>query len=203
MKIDDIGLFFDYNLYRVKNLIDVYVEILNLEGEGTSMQKTDILRAAIVLLHSSMEDFLRSILKLKLPEASEEKLNKIPLFLNSESFHKKTKFELGELSYHRGRTVTEIIELSVYQYLDRQSYNNTGEISAALKSIELKLTSEIKEEFSKLDEMIKRRHNIVHQADREKAAGQDAYKIKTVNLEEVIEWTNAVDNFVLELAKQL
>ena len=203
MRIDDIGLFFDYNLYRVKNLINVYTEILNLEGDDISMQKTDVLRAAVVLLHSSMEDFLRSILKLKLPEANEEKLNKIPLFLNPELFQKKTRFELGELSYHRGKTVNEVIELSVYQYLDRQSYNNTREISSALRSIELELTSEIKEEFSKLDEMIKRRHNIVHQADREKTNVQDAYEIKLIDLEEVIEWINAVDNFVLELAKQL
>ncbi|MEM8890096.1 MAG: HEPN domain-containing protein, partial [Bacteroidota bacterium] len=74
---------------------------------------------------------------------------------------------------------------------------------SALTSIEVELTSEIKEEFSKLDEMIKRRHNIVHQADRERTLGQDAYEIRPLQLEKVIEWINSVDNFILELARQL
>ena len=181
MLVDDLGSTLDKNISRVQNLMAINKEATNLKKGRKSTKSSDIMRATVVLLHSTLEDFLRTLLKLNLPNSGEDNLKSIPLGGATE-FNRKTKFGLEELARHKGKTVEQVIELSVHQYLDRQSFNNSSDISSALQSIGIAITPKMQSFYPKLDEMIKRRHNIVHQADRQGAT---------------------VDKFIIEIVKQI
>lgn len=87
------------NIARVRNLTDLYR--IHLMGQGSGRRghsKTDVLRAAVVMLHASMEDLLRSIEYWKLPSANSAVLANIPLASKGPA----TKFNLGDLVAHRG-----------------------------------------------------------------------------------------------------
>lgn len=200
--LEDIFYFFDKNYGRTKNLLKLY----NDNFGGTSGRKTpeqlDLLRATVVLMHSTLEDFLRNILLLKLPFVQKDKLNKIPLLGTSED-GRRTKFELGELIEHKNLSIEEIINRSIAEYLNKVSFNDTKDIVKNLIDIDIEITEEMKSYFPLLNEMIKRRHSIVHQADREIITGSGNHKIKSISYKTVLSWQKNLDKFVLELVKQL
>jgi len=104
----------DKNLTRVRNLVEFFRE--RAPTNTKQVKDTDMLRAATVFLHATLEDFLRSIAAWKLPLASAEILSKIPL-----SGTENPRFTLGDLVSHRGKEVTKLIKLSVDTYLERSS----------------------------------------------------------------------------------
>lgn len=124
-------------------------------------QHTDILRAAVVLLHATTEDLLRSLAYWKLPSASSNVLANFSLPNSAGA----TKFNLGELSLFRGETVDAVIKKCVDAYLEKSNYNNNKEVSALLTSIGLNVAM-INHTFSLLEQMMLHRHQIVHRADR-------------------------------------
>lgn len=68
---------FGENLKRVRNLVRIYtVTTPSIQGRKT-VKHGDILRAAIVLLHASLEEFLRAIALWKWQGASKEVLDKV------------------------------------------------------------------------------------------------------------------------------
>ena len=198
--IDNIMYTFDKNFGRLNNLIGLYESIS--EGRGRkSTNSLDLLRATTVLVHSTMEDYLRSLMAWRLPlVANRERLNQIPLTGTSD-IGRRTKFELGELSNFRGRTIDEVIEMSIKEYLGTLSYNNTADIASSLTSISVNVTEEIRELFPRLNEMILRRHNIVHRADRDMEPGVGRHRIKSIGLRQVNGWKNTLDKFVVEINK--
>lgn len=71
---------FDENLNRAENLILIYDRHIAKSGKGRRPARdTDILRAAVVLTHAALEDFLRSITIEKLPDCAPETLDSVPL----------------------------------------------------------------------------------------------------------------------------
>ncbi|MGL5889361.1 MAG: HEPN domain-containing protein [Bacteroidia bacterium] len=197
--IEDILLRFDKNIERVDNLIDLYSEINQGRGRKTG-KNLDLLRATTVLMHSTLEDYLRSLLLWKLPLASKEKMAEIPLTGTSNS-GRKTKFELQDLVVLRGNTVDQVISKSIEEYLGTISFNNTSDISANLGKISVELTEEIRDCFPGLTEMIKRRHNIVHQADRSDKPGSGNHSFQSIGLKQVKDWKDTLDRFVSEVNK--
>lgn len=172
------------NLSRVKNLVDIFE---NYAPEKTKKVKdTDILRAATVFLHATLEDFLRSIAAWKLPLAPAEKLEGIPLA----GKERKPKFSLGDLADHRNKRVGELIKLSVEEYLERSSYSNTTEISNLLKGIGITI-EKVKSSFTDISKLMKRRHQIVHRVDRKHTTGKAASLTK----DDVNCWIDAVKKF--------
>src|SRR5207253_11452992 len=125
----------------------------------------DLLRSAIVFLHSTLEDLLRSVEVRRTPAAGESVLNDIPLVgVRGE------KFALGKLAAHRGKTVDAVILESVAAYLERQSYNNPEELAAfcARAGVDKGMLQPF---FGVLGEFMRRRHQIVHRADRDEGSG--------------------------------
>jgi hypothetical protein len=153
------------NFGRVENLISIHKE---LYGKGRGRRKvpeSDVLRAAVVLLHASLEDFLRTLAAARLPAAGEDVLNDIPLATNSPDGARKVTFSLGKLAHFRGKSVDELIAKSVEQYLERSNYNNTREIAVLLTSIGVN-PDDVNSTFPELQKLMLRRHQIVHRADR-------------------------------------
>jgi hypothetical protein len=79
-----------------------------------------------------MEDVLRSLAYWRLPGATAEVLEAIP-FIGGNA----TKFHLGALSAHRGKTVDAVLKESVDASLERSNYNNAAEVNRVLTSIGL------------------------------------------------------------------
>ncbi|WP_152540910.1 HEPN domain-containing protein [Luteimonas huabeiensis] len=180
------------NITRVRNLIQIYETHLMGKGSGRRGHlQTDVLRAATVFLHASLEDFLRSIAYWKLPDAGKEVIDKIPLAgLNRNA----SKFSLGELVAHKGKTVDNLIKESVDEYLERSNYNNTEELALFLSSVGMD-PSAVNSRFSDLEALMSRRHQIVHRGDIDESGGRGNSRIRSLGRSPVGVWISAVEDF--------
>lgn len=184
------------NLGRVENLITVY-QSLARQGRGRQpVTDQDILRAALVLLHASMEDFLRSLLVWRAPHGTKDHLNDYPL-AGSGKKHSES-FRLGALVAHKGKQVDELIEESVREYLEQYaSFNNLGEVKEALLECGVGQQSINNQQFqlNSLAAMISRRHKIVHKADRnEVKGGQGNHQVASLSVVQLNDYLSAVKN---------
>lgn len=161
----------------MKNLINIYERIKGNKNDHDA----DILRAAVVLLHAALEDCLRSLSYLEFPNASPDELNKTGY-----------KVQLGKVAEYRDKTVNELIRDVAFDYLEGATYNNPEGISKTLKSIGITIE---KSAISQLDIAIKRRHRIVHRADRGDKEGEVG-RITPIQTAHVLKWIEDVERFV-------
>lgn len=195
--IDDIMVVFDGNIRRINQLLELYAGLTDGAGRRDT-HKVEILRASVVLLHSSLEDYLRNLLRWKLPLTSVNRMNEIPLAGIDDK--NRTKFQLGELIRHRDKSVDEIIALSVDEHLSKTSFNNIADITRTLFDIGVALDEQSRKRlFPKLEAMMKRRHHIVHQADRSDKSGSGQHRYKSLSANQVVDWKKTVDKFVLQI----
>lgn len=188
---------FDFNLDRVRAIVDAY-ERLGTPGSGrTSVRQTDLLRAAVVFLHAALEDVLRSTAEERLPYASPDALEGIPLPAPGPP-KPQVKFTLKELAAYRGEQVCSVIRHSVAAYLRYSNYNNTTEVANLL--IQLGVTEADKQRFLDLygggiSSMMSRRHLIVHRADRNPVVGRGQHPAASIRRETVLHWVDVVRRF--------
>jgi hypothetical protein len=167
---------------------------------GNPRDKTtaeDILRAAVVLNHAHLEDFLRTIASTLLPAADESRLNEIPL---KGQPGRPEKFFLGKLVHYRGKLVDDVLRESVSEYLDRRTFNDTDEISQILGALGVDV-SKVNEAYPAIQQMMKRRHQIVHRADRIQA--DDPEILEPISPDEVELWMEATKTFVGSLLGEI
>jgi hypothetical protein len=188
-----------HNLARARKLVTIYERQYGSRGGKRLAYKTDLLRAAVVFTHACLEDFLRSLSAAFLPWSDEEPLNEVPLVGTS---GRAQKFLLGKLAMHRGRTVQQLIQESVDAYLEESNYNDTTEIARVLGSMNLRHPNAVAL-FKDLDEMIKRRHQIVHRADRIEVPGAPKLKARALSAPTVLAWIGATERFVVVLLSSL
>lgn len=197
--IDTIVNRFNANIARVDNLVRLY-EQTHGHGRGRrSIGANDILRAATVLLHASLEDLLRSIARWRIPIAGDPVLNKVPLAGSPGRFE---KFGLGALAAHRGKTIDEVIRESVREHLERTSYSSTEEIGSFLQAIGVAV-AQVNARFADLDAMTRRRHHIVHQADHNPERGRGRHRARQISVHDVRKWITAVRQFAQALEVEL
>lgn len=195
---------FKYNLERSRNLVKVF-HAVRPGGRGKPKQEhVDILRSAVVFTHATLEDLLRSISEIRIPYTkNKETLEKLP-FPNANQT--TAKFSMAQLSDYRGRSVDDVIEESVSKYLERKSYSNTVEITTALQQCDFEidfikiLTQKY---FSSLDALTKRRHLIVHRADRRPFTGKGKIKIEDLTQKNVNDWIDNVEAFGRDILEQI
>jgi hypothetical protein len=154
----------------------------------------DVLRAAVVLVHATLEDFLRTIALQLVPSLDEKFLNQVPLAESSDS-GRAEKFLLGKLTNFRGNTVNEVLEKSVRKYLARSNFNNVDEIAAFLRSLEIEIDVETKAVFPALQALMERRHQIVHRGDRLESEQTALGPLCPITADQVIAWGQAVTTF--------
>jgi acid stress-induced BolA-like protein IbaG/YrbA len=120
---EEIGLRFQSNLERVRGLVTLYETLAPEKPGRRPVPFTDLLRAAVVFLHATLEDLLRSTLEWKLPSAPGDLLKGIPLTGMTDQ-----KFTLSELAEYRGdatprRSVMDMKE-RVKKILEQLELNN-------------------------------------------------------------------------------
>jgi len=192
---------FRENLKRVENLVKIYDSHIARSGSGRRPARdTDVLRAGIVLLHATLEDFLRSIAIRATPLDDQELLNQIPLTGTGQK--SANKFFLGALSNHTQRNVGDLLRQSIQEYHERwTSFNDIGQVKSIIQLIGVDPESL---EFGDLPEMIKRRHRIVHHADSAEAVGgQGNHKIASLRRDTVELYLRSVRTLILGLEAQV
>ena len=185
------------NLGRADNLVQVYNDLFGKKKGRKSVHAADVLRTAVVFIHASLEDFLRSLAAAHLPRASESALNDIPL-MGLNSLGRPEKFYLGKLGTHRGKTVDQVIEESIANFLERSNYNNTQDIALLLSTIGIDV-SKVNQTFPVLDQMMRRRHQIVHRADRVDRLGKGLQYAQSISAAQVANWIKATKEFMTEV----
>lgn len=196
---DEIRQRVDRNLMRVATLVALYRYVRG-EGKGRShLALADILRASVVFLHATLEDFLRTLALQSLPTSSREALDRVPL-LGLEG--RAEKFSLGALSDHRGKTVDDLIRESVKAHLERSSYSSTREVATLLVHLNID-PKMVNARFADLDSLMERRHHIVHQADFNPKHGSGHHRAKPIDQRTVLNWIQAVQNFIRAVDAQL
>ena len=188
----ELGLRVGANLRRVRGLVDLYQRIVGTVAGRPSVQESDLLRAAVVLLHATLEDFLRSLASIRLPTSSVEVLKQIP-FTGSDG--RKTNVTLGDLNAYRGKTINEVIDKSVQSFLSRASYNNIHDLKKLLADI--RLAPSLADGLAPdLAAMMARRHHIAHRFDTNESKGRGHHQARTIKKDLVSEWIDVVDRFV-------
>jgi len=185
----------------VRNLADLYGKIGSVGRGRRPVRSGDVLRAAVVLLHATVEDFTRTILQQLLPIQEDTVLNKVPLF-GTGNHGRAEKFLLGKLVQFRGKKVDEVLAKSVEVFLERSNYNSPDDLASAIESVGLDKTK-VESLFRALAEMMKRRHSIVHRADRNPRIGRGQHKYKSIGTEKLASWIPAVEGFAEEILSQL
>lgn len=181
---------FNGNVNRVRKLVETYAELIDGRAGRPSVEKTDVLRAAVVLLHATLEDLIRTVGEERLPlVADEETLDKMSMVGRGNP----SKFSLGALSRHRGRSVEEVLRESVEAHLTRSSYNNPGQIAKLLDAakIDPKL---VMPEKNHIGAMMARRHWIAHRADRNTRVGRGHHATRPLGKPAVELWIHAVES---------
>lgn len=183
---------FDRNIDRVCSLRRIYNTLrTNNLKEEKEYKFTDILRSAVVMLHSAFEEYYRGVLKYILPKiCTNEELKGMSFLRNPGKY--KEKITLSELIQYRGKTVDEIVTESIQETLSCTSFNDYQDIVFWSKKIRIDLDKFNEKE--KLNKLIRRRHKIVHKAD--KANNKDKYALDPIYENIVKEWINIVCNLV-------
>ena len=186
------------NIGRVDSLKELFERAKKTPGHPT-VKEADILRAAVVFLHSALEDYFRGVLSQWIPIRGNEKtLDSISL-LGTEG--RVEKFLLGSLKAHSQMKVSDLVTESVRQHLQKVSFNNYTDICSWARKIGLDLGEFHDQEL--INNMIKRRHMIVHEADANQSSGRGNHKAASINSSTVSAWETATTNLVKIVEKQI
>jgi hypothetical protein len=170
----------DFKPY-LKLIMENFDRSMNLIKQADEMKNEtsgEILRAVVVLNHAYLEDFLRTLALAFLPTADERVLDGVPL-AGAGRMERAEKFYLGKLLQHKGKTVDDVIRESVSQYMEHSTFSSVTEVMSFLDSIGVRLPAkkDVKSPLElaldpalpkMLDTMMRRRHYIVHRADKAK-----------------------------------
>ena len=190
----DLWIIRDYGLARVENLLAVYDLARKTLPANRGTPMSDILRSAVVFLHAVLEGSVRYIAGARLPEATEAVLNDIPLA----GMGRATKFGLGSLVVHRGTSVNALLAASVEAHLARESFNSVTEILAMLQRCGVD-TSKLRLRCAILDQMIQRRHKIVHEGDHVKDRKRWSQAPRELSRRQVEVWFRSVQDALSEM----
>lgn len=180
-------------------MLAIYEE-LKKESLPKDVRATDVLRACVIFLHGSQEDYIRSILIRWLPsQASRSALDGIAL-VGTEG--RSSKYSIQDLLPLRDRGVKEVIEASVEQAMQRQTFNNYSEIIFWIRKLNINLDSFKKQK--EIDEMTSRRHQIVHRVDFSQTGKGDGHgKLVGIQVKTVEKWKDASVELIELIEEQI
>jgi hypothetical protein len=178
---------FTQNLARVESLLALYPA----GGSGRRhVASVDVLRAAVVFLHATLEDLIRGLLEWKLPSAPASAFDDVTLVGQKP----RTKFAVADLVAHRGKSVDELLRESVLAHLLESNFNHPGELASALTKIGFPETL-LDPHRDQLGPMMARRHWIVHRADRNDQGGSGQHHARSLGQATVQTWLDVVRAF--------
>ncbi len=174
--LEDLRKRFGKNIDRCYGLLQMF-ESQNIE-EDPDEQEVDVLRAVVVFTHASLEDLLRTILghfyrknhKRIIDEFVQDKSKKNGLLERLKSAPLKS-------------TVEEFAESLIEEKLQYTSFSDTNQIGSMLMKVQIEISA-LDLYMNSISALIRRRHQIVHNADldtRQEPAGVNPLDFNTVN----------------------
>jgi hypothetical protein len=200
-RVADISRRFEANLVRVTGLTTAYSTTASGRGRA-SVVETDILRAAVVLLHASFEDLLRSLEELLLPTRPAEVFREWPFALPSAPKKPLPRLTLYELLEYRGKSVEDVLTQAIRRYLETSNYNNFAEVRSTVLRLGLD-PAHLTTHAGQIEALMKRRHWIAHRADRNPNSGQGQYVAQHLDVNTVTAWHSIVTTAGREILGQL
>lgn len=192
---------FDEGVNRVSSLLALY-DSLQIEGSTrTSKEKrpTDILRAALVLLHSAEEDYFRNILIHWYPLKAESKAMSEVSLAGSDG--RTSKYTFDRFASFSGKTVDEVISESVREHFSRMSFNSYKDIDSRLKKIGLSLGAYGRQ--AEIDALIQRRHKVVHEVDLVQDESSGKSRTRPIKSAQVRTWMECSMSLVQTIDEQV
>lgn len=201
---------FTANLERVSALLSADVGVRTLGDMTGSSPVADpgrsvaaeLLRAAVVLLHASLEDVLRSVEELRLPTCSPEVFRDFGFVLPSAPNKRPTKVTLPELLEYRGQSIEDVLRATIREYLSTTNYNSATEVVVTLRRVGLSSTV-AEQHAAELEVLMRRRHWIAHRADHDASAPPGVCRTRAVAAGDVVEWRDAVSAVGYDVLAQL
>lgn len=200
----DVRAIFNSNVARCADLLESYDALTGTGAGRRPVGAVDVLRSAVIFLHASVEELLRSVERIRLPKGPTEGLRFLRfaprvVTLQDES---KEKLTLAELAEFRGHTVDDVLANSIERHLERSNYNTVDEVAAALVRVGFNVAI-LGSTGARLASMIKRRHWIAHRADRNAASGSGHHAAQSLSRKTVEVWLEAVSEFGENVIGQL
>ncbi|GHU34650.1 hypothetical protein FACS1894105_01810 [Clostridia bacterium] len=208
---------FDLNIKRVDNLLKIFDATKQTVSKSDDKNKAeleaenfDILRAVVVFLHSAFENYFRTVIIDRLK--TDEKL-KLPNIGLPNDKTKAEKFYVSQLVGYKDKNVKSLINESIEFYMGKESFSKFEVIASWAEKLCLNIDEfkRNKKNIDTLDEMIKRRHKIVHEADQKqrKNANENNDQLesqsipKQINRKTVDDWKKVVIQLVDCIEAQL
>jgi hypothetical protein len=183
---------FSEDLDRVQGILSMYQSTAKGKQGRRATASSDLLRSAIVFLHAAVEDLIRGIAYSRLPQADPKFFEDLPLG------GEKPKFSLQQLARYRGKTVNEVIAISVEDFLENSTFNNLGDIKRLLIRCGADL-ADVEKRFrplsNKIGPLIMRRHQIVHRLDRNPRSGSGHHIARSISSSTLRRWLGAGKRF--------
>ena len=181
---------FKENLKRAESVISLYEKNKkNDDFKNTRIAKnSDLLRMAVVFLHSSFENYFRdTIAEMLINSSDNETIKKL---LTKGDTGIKLKIE-DLLNIDRSWTFDDYVKKRIKEKMSFSSFNSSKEIIYYLELIKMKFDNI---DWSCLDLFINRRHKIVHEADKD--SSNEKGKLRIINIEQVKQWKEILINLV-------
>ena len=192
VEFQDISESLDCNMKRVKSLLCLY-DLLIAKNEKSDedtpatrakhILQEDILRAALLLIHASIEDFLRMSLKWKLYHDGHAEI--IEHLMTKDS---RGNFQTAKSKGNSKELVTEYVQFR-YSVVSKRRVANT------LLSIRIPEEEINSYNYNVLDRIIKRRHKIVHAADRSYKKGKGLCDLVPLGIRSINKFVEEVEKF--------
>lgn len=165
-----------------------------------SAEGEDILRAMIVFLYASVEDFLRGLAHIFYERFSDGQLNEISICVGSK---KPKTIDLGTLKRHPDKLFADVVRDSVNEWLSEKNFTNVQAVNAILKELRIEIDKNWTGYLKSLGQLMQRRHRIVHKADIIKPTDVQPKRFTEGELQMILGWFHDVDFFVTELVISL
>lgn len=194
------------NIKRVRNFIALYRIATQGTGAGRKgVMETDILRAGVVFLHSTFEEYLRTIILntkkeslMQSKESFQRALNNVALPGDNSGKSSGKKYMLTDFWDQKDKTMMEVITESLQDKVGYLTFNEYSQIVGSLEDIGIHLSKNYNVDGI-IDNYIKRRHKIVHEADKNLTTGRGNFKSNPINTKMLNAWIVAVDAMVTDI----
>jgi hypothetical protein len=188
---DEVEALYQLNLQRVRKLVQVYRDLAGAGPGRRAVETADVLRAAVVFLHASLEEVLRMLLVRRWALTGDAvHFEDIPIVLDPGS--RQAKATLAELALHRGKTVDQLVQTSIEAHLERATFNHMGDVKTALARSGLDIDA-VGPHGGAVAAMMSRRHQIVHRADRQDLGRAGKKTVASLGVGTVEAWLAAVE----------
>jgi hypothetical protein len=183
---------FDLNLKRVGNLLNIFdrenakkkeeVQSSPDEKEQVEIEQQDLLRASVVFLHASFENYFRTVIIDYLKTNKQNTNVKLPeMGLPNAENPRTEKFYISQLLPYLGKNVNSLVDEAIENHMNKISFNNFNDICTWTNTmrIDLRTFKAVDGYSEKLEKLIKRRHKIVHEADKSSGSNTENEDEKT------------------------